>query len=131
MTPRVGELWERGGRRWAVVWVGSGWVGFDNRVDSTSCKPGELDTRGWARVSASACLDVAPSVDTNIRVWPWDGAPASLRELSTNGGDEDWVALVPVGWDCPAWMEQGTMFGCCCVDRFEVLAGTVYIGSHA
>ena len=28
-----------------------------------------------------------------IQVYPWDKAPEELKELSTNGGDEDWIIV--------------------------------------
>lgn len=73
-----------------------------------------------------------------IIVYPWKHAPDALRALSTNGGDEDWVALVPAGlvqeydergW--PMWLEHPA-FGVCDVDRYEIDDGqVVVIGSHA
>jgi hypothetical protein len=34
-----------------------------------------------------------------IRVWPFADAPIELQAYSQNGGDEDWLAFVPVGYD--------------------------------
>jgi len=34
-------------------------------------------------------------IGTMILVWPFEDAPKDLQKLSTNGGDEDWLALVP------------------------------------
>jgi hypothetical protein len=66
-------------------------------------------------------------------VWPFYGAPGALRALSCHGGDEDWVALVPVGWDTgPAWARDGGGFGCCSVSDYVLPDGrTVLIGAHA
>lgn len=75
-----------------------------------------------------------------IQVWRFEDAPAELRAMSDHGGDEDWVALVPL--DCvdpemgpewvPGWAEDGTPFGCCSVSRFKLDDGSlVLIGSHA
>lgn len=33
---------------------------------------------------------------SKITIWRFEDAPQFLRDLSTNGGDEDWIALVPV-----------------------------------
>ena len=33
-----------------------------------------------------------------IRVWAFDDAPIELQAYSDNGGDEDWLAFVPVGY---------------------------------
>ena len=30
-----------------------------------------------------------------IKVWRFEDAPKKYRALSTNGGDEDWIAFVP------------------------------------
>lgn len=68
-----------------------------------------------------------------IRVWRFEDAPPEFQALSTNGGDEDWVALVPkelaekyIHWlECPA-------FGCCDVSDYPLESGAVVrIGSHA
>jgi hypothetical protein len=66
-------------------------------------------------------------------VWHFAGAPKEFQELSTNGGDEDWVAVLPkdFGW-APMWLEEGGSFGCCSVDEHELPDGRrVFIGSHA
>lgn len=72
--------------------------------------------------------------DTCIRVWPWGEAPTHLQERSTHGGDEDWVALVPLalkGISLP-WAWEGTNFGCCSVSVIDLEDGTtLYIGAHA
>lgn len=67
-----------------------------------------------------------------ILVWAFEDAPEELRALSNNGGDEDWLALVPMdyGTDYVSWIESGP-FGCCGVDKIETEFGLVFIGSHA
>lgn len=72
-----------------------------------------------------------------------DESVCSVCSRLTGFGDEDkgeppvnlarcpWIAVVPYGMHRPSWMEEGSAFGCCSVDAFEILAGTVYIGSHA
>lgn len=72
----------------------------------------------------------------HIRVWPWKDAPEELKQLSLNGGDEDWIALIPPKHKhtYTPWMEEGTSFGVCCVDEYEhpELPGyTVKIGCHS
>jgi len=71
-----------------------------------------------------------------IMIWPFDDAPSSLRALSENGGDEDWVAFVPQwlwekkgGWI--PFLEPGTSFGVCNVEEHPVPGGVVLIGCHA
>ena len=71
-----------------------------------------------------------------IKVWKFHDAPTLLRELSTNGGDEDWIALVPNSYEGEyiSWMQEGTPFGCCCVDKYthEDYEGfEIFIGCHA
>jgi hypothetical protein len=74
-------------------------------------------------------------VSEPIKVWRFNEAPAEYRELSCNGGDEDWVALVPAGFTYPEhviWLEPGSAFGCCDVERHAMPDGSfVYIGCHA
>lgn len=66
-----------------------------------------------------------------IQVWRWEDAPEHLKKLSDNGGDEDWVALVPFGLDESyiPWLEEGH-FGNG-VQVVETTEGVVYISSHA
>ena len=69
-----------------------------------------------------------------IMVWPYHEAPQELRDLSTHGGDEDWVALIPTTAKEkePLWAEDGTAFGRCDVQRCRLEDGTiVLIGAHA
>ncbi|RVT91395.1 hypothetical protein EOD42_22330 [Rhodovarius crocodyli] len=72
-----------------------------------------------------------------IQVWPFHEAPEALRELSTNGGDEDWLVLIAAGtrWveETPMWLEEGRGgFGVCCVLRFSQPDGSVVlIGCHS
>jgi hypothetical protein len=65
-----------------------------------------------------------------ILVWAWKDAPGELRALSTNGGDEDWLALLPDD-DVPNWMENGT-FGVSSIETHRLEDGRmVVIGVHA
>lgn len=69
-----------------------------------------------------------------IHVWRFEDAPARYRELSTNGGDEDWVALVPkeiADEDYIGWLEPGSAFGVFTIDRYLLPEGYVYIGAHS
>jgi len=72
----------------------------------------------------------------HIRIWKFDDAPEELQALSQNGGDEDWIALIPpkLANEWIPFLEQGTSFGCCSVREYEhpELPGyKVRIGSHA
>jgi len=44
-----------------------------------------------------------------ITIWKFSDAPAVLRALSDNGGDEDWLAIVPkslLKYGLPAFMDS-------------------------
>ena len=51
-----------------------------------------------------------------IRIWEYYQSPEELR-CSNNGGDEDFLILIPPGQEVP-W--QLTQLGCCCNDHFFV-----------
>ncbi len=68
-----------------------------------------------------------------VKVWAFDEAPQEYQDLSTHGGDEDWVAFIPKRlakrhWY--GWMENGTPFGICDVIEYRVRGGFVRIGAH-
>lgn len=71
-------------------------------------------------------------MNKTIQVWRFKDAPEEYRKLSTNGGDEDWVAFVPdtLKDDWIGWMESPS-FGCCCVDEYPIQGGIIRIGCHA
>jgi hypothetical protein len=78
-------------------------------------------------------LGVFAITSVPILVWEFDKAPVGLQELSTNGGDEDWLVYVPAevefNW-VPRWVES--MDSCNMPDEFVLPNGAkVYIGSHA
>jgi len=69
-----------------------------------------------------------------ITIWRYYEAPKELQ-ISTNGGDEDWLAEIPPNYkdDYISWLECPT-FGCCCVDEFPhptKKGWKIKIGSHA
>ena len=80
-----------------------------------------------------AALRAAKVDDGAIRVWRFHDAPPELRALSNHGGDEDWLALVPAGFDdWIPWADSGTSFGCCSVSEHVLDGGArVLIGAHA
>jgi len=68
-----------------------------------------------------------------ISVWPFHEAPAELRALSSSGGDEDWVILVPTGMLpdglVPSWVDRtDSMMS---PERIDVEGFIVFIGGHA
>lgn len=69
-----------------------------------------------------------------VRIWRFEKAHEAFQMLSTNGGDEDWVALIPpsMSEEYFGWMEEGSPFGCCDVSEYDLPWGwKVRIGSHA
>jgi len=69
-----------------------------------------------------------------IKVWRFHDAPPYLRDLSDNGGDEDWLAEVPPGYGYIPWIEDGRCFGICDVSEYvhpHNPAWKVFIGCHA
>ena len=69
-----------------------------------------------------------------IRVWPFGDAPEEYQALSTHGGDEDWVVVIPReyedrgDWWVP-WLDHiDTMRD---PKRYEHGDEVVYIGAHA
>jgi hypothetical protein len=66
-----------------------------------------------------------------IVVWRFHDAPAELKALSTNGGDEDWLALVPADYNSYIpWLENSS-FGVCAIDSYDYEGMKVFIGCHA
>ncbi len=105
----------------------------------SSSSPGDL-IRAWIVSDiVNLLLEVTKELETRIKgspiiIWPFDKAPEELQNLSTNGGDEDWLALVPTSLleeNFISWLEV-PHFGCSSVDRFKLPNGfTVVIGCHA
>ena len=71
-----------------------------------------------------------------IRVWEFHEAPELFRRMSTNGGGEEWLALIPPGGDVPEWMESECgyhrgAFAVCDNEIHRLANGaTIVIGSH-
>ena len=74
-----------------------------------------------------------------VLLWQFHAAPADLRHLSDNGGDEDWIAVVPAGFTGHlSFLDKGSFaanwFGCASIDAYDhptIPGAKVYIGSHA
>jgi len=78
--------------------------------------------------------EVVSNIPKPIKVWVFDQAPKNLQNISTNGGDEDWVVLVPASFAKEttwiSWIE-GTD-SCNEPKKYDLENGDiVYIGSHA
>ena len=71
-----------------------------------------------------------------IKIWKFSDAPFKYQRLSTNGGDEDYVAVIPKAYlkrhedFIPSFLES-ELFGCCDVEKHEINEGVVLIGCHA
>jgi hypothetical protein len=70
-----------------------------------------------------------------ILIWKFEEAPKIYQRLSNHGGDEDWIAFIPrhiiMRGVTPMFLEEGTAFGCCDVEKHKVYDGEVWIGAHA
>lgn len=71
-----------------------------------------------------------------IEVWPFDKAPRWLQEDCSQGGDEDWIAVLPIGMtedDWIGWIHGGQGFSICGEpDVVELSDGRIaYVGRHA
>ena len=48
-----------------------------------------------------------------IKIYKFNDAPEELKKLFTNGGDEDWIAIIPPSLqdEYIPWFEAGISFG--------------------
>lgn len=100
---------------------------------------GECATRRAARAAEererleAAAHFVSAAGPRTVLVWRFEDAPPVFRALSSHGGDEDWVAYSPPGYDHTLWWaDSGTQFGCCDVSEHVLPGGAVVrIGAHA
>jgi hypothetical protein len=60
-----------------------------------------------------------------IKMWRFEDAPQELQELSTNGGDEDWLFLLPHGMNTEGlwWMENALNI----VNEYKTSTGQICI----
>ncbi len=68
-----------------------------------------------------------------IKIYKFNDAPEELKKLSTNGGDEDWIAIIPPNLqdEYIPWFEEGSSFGCFKVEEYMLGNGDkVLIGCH-
>jgi len=74
------------------------------------------------------------SYTADIFIWDFDNAPKEFQELSENGGDEDWVALLTRDFyenHHINFLQSGTSFGCSSVDEYPLGEFIILIGCHA
>lgn len=53
-----------------------------------------LQNRAFAHAKRRLLVDSIELAAAPILVWPFDVAPSELQLLSSNGGDEDWIAIM-------------------------------------
>jgi hypothetical protein len=83
---------------------------------------------------ALMCLNNTMGPDaTHAVVWYRGQVPMEIKDLSTNGGDEDWFMVYTDSFTYgqPSWAEEGSSFGCCCVEEHVIGDYTVLIGCHS
>lgn len=75
-------------------------------------------------------LPIFDGCQSAIVVWPFEKAPKVYQEMSNNGGDEDWVALVPPTiLYLPLWLDH---LGSDQPQEYEIAEKfRIFIGSHA
>lgn len=71
-----------------------------------------------------------------ITIYKFEDVPKGLQSLSTNGGDEDWLAIVPkhLTKKWIPWLEEGTTFACCTVETHPhptIKGWEIRIGCHS
>jgi len=71
--------------------------------------------------------------DRMIKIWKFEDAPMEYQKLSTNGGDEDWIAFIPkeLAGEYIGFLEVGNEFAVCNKEEYRVDGGIIIIGSHA
>lgn len=121
------------------------WLNSLNGESLDALRPAELETIEqidiWIKwkedlvlTAATLTLEQSDVTENSIVVWHYSEAPNKFQELSTNGGDEDWIAFVPASYNgvCPNWLEEENCgFGRNSIDSHPIANGTIYIGSHA
>jgi hypothetical protein len=109
---------------------------YNNRtyVEFRGAFMGEASEEGSEGQGPTATVQPSPAPSEPIIVWQFHEAPLELQELSTNGGDEDWLAILPPSNPIPPiWMDS-SLYGCCSVDEYPHPTKEGYIiciGSHA
>lgn len=72
-----------------------------------------------------------------MQLYQYDKAPKWMQDLSTSGGDEDWILFIPSSENLTFNMLpfDRSQFGCCDVQEHRVsgigIEGIIYIGNHA
>lgn len=96
--------------------------------------PNHAKERSNLSEAAMTFLKMEGAPTSFIQVYPWVNAPQSLRDLSDNGGDEDWVVVLPPGMSENRswyfWLQK--MDTCDSPQEYVLQDGwVVVIGSHA
>ena len=106
------------------------------------CAPCEEQTRAYAveregmLIAARKCIQDLDLTRGAITTWRFDDAPDALRAVSSHGGDEDWLSVVPPevwestgGWI--SWLEDGPYGVCRISDDVTSDGWRIVIGAHA
>jgi hypothetical protein len=70
-----------------------------------------------------------------IKIYAFNEAPKEYQDLSENGGDEDWIAIISNAFyeernGYISFLEEGTGFGVCKVQKIKQGANIILIGCH-
>ena len=67
-----------------------------------------------------------------IEIWDFYSAPKEYKSMFDDD-DADWLAVIPKRYlkSYIGFLEEGTSFGCCCVDKKKIKDGEIWVGRHA
>jgi hypothetical protein len=93
----------------------------------------ETDDKTAAAMRAAFWLDARQLPKDAALVWYAGQEPAELRSWDLYSlDDRDYVAAFPPDYGDPGWAWEGSLFGCCSVDRVKLPNGwTLVIGYHS
>ncbi len=119
------------------VCVANGLVSWWSEFGEPPTYVGTRDEAIAAVEAAHAVLSATlPYAHLPIVIWPFYEAPEALQDLSDNGGDEDWLALVSSkvitqNYDGLPFFLEGSPFGVCGVQEVSLLNGSrIAIACH-
>jgi len=93
--------------------------GEDGGVTKEEIKLRYFDPNGFKLFQeVTLCDSDNQFVKSSIHIWKWEDAPPCFKQFSEQGGDEDWVFVIPpafmysnINWlDHLSWFNQDTYF---------------------
>lgn len=86
----------------------------------------------WAKIDPNrADCYISSNQEQVVKVWRFTDAPTEYQRLAWNGGNGDWIALVPVEYgSIPFFIEQMSS-GLFWVGVYAVDEGLLYIGANS